>query len=226
MYNGFLTLGGKPLTLHASQCHPLVAPFFALSVPGVVFLEKNPLMVESLIERRRSVYPNQYNGKPVEKAVIERLLHAANQAPTHRRTEPWRFKVLQGASQQRLGEFLRQKYLESDPAPKKFKARKLLENPVKAGAIIAICMQRDPEQRLPEWEEVAATAMAVQNMWLCATEFGLGAYWSSPGLIRHMGEFFDLAAGERCLGFFYLGYYDVPVEPVPRGPVAEKAVWL
>lgn len=204
----------------------LLRPGFAPSGPGVVFLTKKLQMVESLIERRRSVYPNQYNGKPIERAVIERLLHAANQAPTHRRTEPWRFKVLQGASQKRLGEFLRQKYLESDPAPKTFKARKLLENPVKAGAIIAICMQRDPEERLPEWEEIAATAMAVQNMWLAATGLGLGAYWSSPGLIRYMGEFFDLDEGERCLGFFYLGYYDGPVEPVPRGPVAEKTQWL
>lgn len=183
-------------------------------------------MIEALIAQRRSVYPNQYNGKPVEKEVIERLLAAANHAPTHKRTEPWRFRVLQGESLIRLGEFLQRKYLETNPSPKQIQARKFLENPARAGAIIAICMQRDPEERLPEWEEIAATAMAVQNMWLCCTELGIGCYWSSPGLISHMGEFFDLASGERCLGFFYLGYYDGPVEAVSRGEVALKTQWL
>ena len=192
----------------------------------VRIFEKIVVLIESLIQRRRSVYPNQYSGQPVEKEIIERLLEAATHAPTHKRTEPWRFKVLLGTSQEALGQFLQQKYLETNPDPKKFRAKKLLENPQKAGAIIAICMQRDPEERLPEWEEIAATAMAVQNMWLCATEHGLGAYWSSPGLIRHMGEFFDLADGERCLGFFYLGYFDEPVEEVTRAPISDKTVWL
>ena len=188
--------------------------------------EKKPAMIETLIAKRRSVYPDQYNQRPVEKEVIERLLQAANQAPTHKKTEPWRFKVLQGGSLRRLGEFLQQKYLETNPEPKQFRARKFLENPSKAGAIIAICMQRDPEERLPEWEELAATAMAVQNMWLCCTELGLGAYWSSPGLIRFMDEFFDLADGERCLGFFYLGYFDGTAEPVSRGDIALKTQWI
>ena len=106
-------------------------------------------MIEALIAQRRSVYPNQYNGKPVEKEVIERLLAAANHAPTHKRTEPWRFRVLQGESLKRLGEFLQRKYLETNPSPKQIQARKFLENPPRAGAIIAICMQRDPEERLP-----------------------------------------------------------------------------
>ena len=183
-------------------------------------------MIENLIRRRRSVYPKQYNSKPVEKEIIKRLLQAAVHAPTHKRTEPWRFKVIQGESRRRLGEYLKAKYLETDPSPKQFKAKKLLENPVRAGAIIAICMQRDPGERLPEWEEIAATAMAVQNMWLCCTELELGAYWSSPGLIRYMGEFFDLAEGERCLGFFYLGYYDEPVGEVPRVEAEARTQWL
>ena len=183
-------------------------------------------MIEELIRRRRSIYPKQYNDKPVEREVIQRLLQAAVQAPTHKRTEPWRFKVIQGESRNRLGEFLQAKYLATEPSPKQFKAKKLLENPARAGAIIAICMQRDPEQRLPEWEEIAATAMAVQNMWLCCTELGLGAYWSSPGLIHYMGDFFDLAEGERCLGFFYLGYYDTPVEEVPRVEAEARTQWL
>ncbi len=184
------------------------------------------LMIEDLIRRRRAVYPDQYNERPVDRATLFRILEAANWAPTHKRTEPWRFKIVTGDNRQKLGTFLRDKYRETETAPKEFKAKKLLNNPQKAAAVIAICMQRDPEERLPEWEEIASVAMAVQNMWLVCTEMELGSYWSSPGLIRHMGEFFDLREGERCLGLFYLGYYDQTPPEVPRGELSEKIEWM
>lgn len=183
-------------------------------------------MIEEVIRSRRSVFPDQYNDRPIDRATLFRLLEAANQAPTHKRTEPWRFKVVTGDQREKLGAFLRETYQATDPAPKQFKAKKLYNNPQRAAAVIAICMQRDPAESLPEWEEVASVAMAVQNMWLLCTELGIGSYWSSPGLIRHMDRFFDLSAGERCLGFFYLGYHDQTLPEVPRGAISEKVTWL
>lgn len=183
-------------------------------------------MIFDLIKKRRSVFPSSYIDKPIAKADLEKILEAANWAPTHKKTEPWRFKVLQGDSQKQLGEFLSNKYQELDPKPKQIKIKKLLENPAKAGALIVISMQRDLNECVPEWEEIAATAMAVQNMWLCCTELGIGSYWSSPGLIKHMGEFIDLKEGERCLGFFYMGYYDMEIPEGVRQPIADKVVWI
>lgn len=183
-------------------------------------------MILDLIKRRRSVFPQQYNETPIAKEQLEQVLEAANWAPTHKRTEPWRFKVLTGEAKTRLGQFLADKYEEVDPNPKTFNKNKLMENPQKAGAIIAICMQRDPKESLPEWEEVAAVAMAVQNMWLTCTEMGIGSYWSSPGLIKFAGEFFDLAEGERCMGFFYMGNYDVVLPEMTRTSIADKTEWL
>lgn len=182
-------------------------------------------MIFDLIKKRRSVFPAQYNDKPITKADIEKILEAANWAPTHKKTEPWRFRVLQGESKEKLGLFLSLKYMETDLKPKEFKVKKLMENPKKSAVVIAICMQRDPMKSVPEWEEIAATAMAVQNMWLCCTEMGIGCYWSSPGLIKYMDEFFELNEGEQCLGFFYMGYYDGEVPEVTRGPIADKVVW-
>lgn len=183
-------------------------------------------MIFDLIKKRRSVFPSTYIDKPIAKANIEKILEAANWAPSHKKTEPWRFKVLQGSSQDKLGKFLSEKYQEVDPKPKQIKIRKLLENPSKAGAIIAICMQRDANECVPEWEEIAATAMAVQNMWLCAAELGIGSYWSSPGLIKYMDEFFDLNEGEKCFGFFYMGYYEAELPEVTRQPIVDKVVWM
>ena len=183
-------------------------------------------MIFELIKKRRAIFPAQYNDKPIAREDIEKILEAANWAPTHRKTEPWRFKVMTGASKESLGYFLAEKYQETEPKPKQIKIRKLKENPKRAAAVIAICMQRDPAESLPEWEEIAATAMAVQNMWLCCTSLQIGAYWSSPSLIQYMDEFFPLAKGEKCLGFFYMGYYDEVPEAGVRHPVEEKTVWL
>ena len=179
-----------------------------------------------IIRNRRSVMPVQYNIKPITKEQINQLLEAANWAPTHKKTEPWRFKVLHGKPQEELGAFLAKKYKETEAKFSAFKYNKLQENPKKAGAIIAICMQRDPNASLPEWEEVAAVAMAVQNMWLTATDMGIGSYWSSPGLIKYMDEFFEMESGEKCLGFFYLGNFDGPIDDRIPGPISEKTVWL
>ncbi|WP_299532613.1 nitroreductase [Ulvibacterium sp.] len=182
-------------------------------------------MIFDLIKKRRSVFPVQYNASPIAKTDIEKILEAANWAPTHRKTEPWRFKVLLGTAKEQLGQFLLKKYQETEASPKQFKIKKLVENPRRAGAVIAICMQRDPNESVPEWEEIAATAMAVQNMWLCCTEMGIGSYWSSPGLIRYMGEFLELKEGEKCLGFFYMGHYDEEITQQTRTPIAERTVW-
>lgn len=183
-------------------------------------------MIFDLIKKRRSVFPAQYIDKPIAKTDISTILEAANWAPNHKKTEPWRFKVLQGVKKAALGEFLSNTYIDITEKPKQIKSKKLIENPKKAGAIIAICMQRDPDECIPEWEEIAATAMAVQNMWLCCTEMGIGCYWSSPGLIKYMGDFFNLNEGEKCLGFFYMGYYEGELLEASRKPIADKVVWM
>ncbi|MHA7944367.1 nitroreductase family protein [Formosa sp. 3Alg 14/1] len=182
--------------------------------------------LKDLIKNRRSVFPDQYNATPISKETINLLLEAANWAPTHKRTEPWRFKVLQGESQEELGVFLSEKFKATADKFSEFKYNKIQRNCKKAGAIIAICMERDPEESIPEWEEIASTAMAVQNMWLTATDIGLGAYWSSPGLISTMDEFFNLNDNEKCIGFFYLGYYDATAPERSPKPIEDKVEWL
>jgi len=183
-------------------------------------------MIAETIKDRRAVFPQQYNSEPILKKEIEKILKSANWAPTHKRTEPWRFKVFNGESQEKLGIFLAEKFKETTESFSEFKYNKIKENPQKAGCVIAICMQRDPNESLPEWEEIAATAMAVQNMWLTAHEMKIGAYWSSPGLIKYLNEFVKMEDGERCLGFFYLGKYDGEIPAgVRKTSIEEKTTW-
>jgi nitroreductase len=184
-------------------------------------------MILETIKNRRSVYPPQYNDAPISKKEVATILEAANWAPTHRKTEPWRFKVFTSVSKVALGNFLVSTYKATAGKPSEFKAAKIMEKAEKSQVIIAICMQRDPNESLPEWEEVAATSMAVQNMWLTAHDLKIGAYWSSPSFAKYFGEHMTLNKGETCLGFLYMGKYD---GALPKGErkttIAEKTTWL
>ena len=151
--------------------------------------------INELVKNRRSIFPRTYNGEPIDRALIEQMLENANWAPTHKFTEPWRFKVFHSeVSRASLGDFLAETY-KNTIDPEKFsqkKYEKSSNNPRRSGCVIAICYQRDPEASIPEWEEIASVACAVQNMWLTASAHGIGSYWSSPGFIKHIGPFLKL----------------------------------
>lgn len=183
-------------------------------------------MIKKVIEHRRSVYPRQYNDKPIKQVDIEQVLEAANWAPTHKRTEPWRFKVIRGEKLEEFGAYLAEKYKETAKKFSERKYKKIKNKCLQSSCVIAICMQRDAKERIPEWEEVASTAMAVQNMWLTASDLGIGAYWSSPALRNEVDGFIDLNEGEHCLGFFYMGHYDGDLPEGFREPLADKVEWL
>lgn len=185
-------------------------------------------MLLDRIKKRRAVYPTDYADKPISKEEILQLLEAANWAPTHRRTEPWRFKVFQdNSSKEKLANFLVEKYKENTAKPSPVKVRTTREKVFQAGAVIAICMQRDPTESVPEWEEIASVAMAVQNMWLLTHDLNLGAYWSSPASIHQFQELLPMLEGERCIGFFYLGKLkETPEEGRRETTAEEKTTWV
>ena len=76
---------------------------------------------------------------------------------------------------------------------------------------------------LPEWEEIAATAMAVQNIWISCVGSNIGGYWSTPKYITKLNSFLSLNEDEICLGFFYLGVYKSCVKRnIKRKNISEK----
>ena len=50
--------------------------------------------ITEIIQRRRAVYPNQYENAEIENSFIKLLLKNANTAPTHKLTQPWFFKAV------------------------------------------------------------------------------------------------------------------------------------
>ncbi len=47
------------------------------------------------IKNRKSTFPNQLGDGNIERSKILQLLEAARWAPTHKKTEPWRFIVFE-----------------------------------------------------------------------------------------------------------------------------------
>src|SRR5690554_8213713 len=112
-------------------------------------------MISEIIKNRRAVYPVQYNEHPSLKEEIEKILKSAKWSPTHRRTEPWRFKVFHGESQKTFAEFMAKTYKETTDKFAERSYNNMQVNPVILGCVITIRMQRDPTQSVPEWEEIS-----------------------------------------------------------------------
>ncbi len=166
-------------------------------------MEFNKEEANHLIRNRRSIFPADYSGERVPDEVIETMLENANWAPTHKFTEPWRFTVFCDEGLQEFvaihGKAKEGKKTDQD------KLDKLTKKLRKCSHIIAIGMKRD--KSLPEMEEIAAVAAAVQNMYLTATANGVGCYWSTGGLTYkdEAKKFFGLKKKDMLMGFLYVG---------------------
>lgn len=189
-----------------------------------------PEIVNKLIRSRRSVFTDQFvPGKKIPDEIIHEILENANWAPTHKKTEPWRFMVFTGQGLQKLASFQSATYKKfAGDKYKEDKFRKLASTPLDCSHIISISMKRSLEANIPEVEEVAAVACAVQNIYLSVTAYGLGGYWTTGG-ITYMNEakaFFHLEDNDRLMGFFYLGYIQIPPARATRGPIDQKTIWV
>jgi nitroreductase len=162
----------------------------------------------NLICHRRSVFPASYSGERVDDQIIEEMIESARWAPTHKLTQPWRFTVFCDEGLENLAAFQSEMYKEVNGSGySESTFEKLRTKPLKCSHIIAIGMRRDPDERVPEVEEICATACAVQNMLLIAAANNIGAYWSTGGITYYDGtdELFDVEGDVRLMGFIYIG---------------------
>lgn len=182
-------------------------------------------ILSSIIRSRRTVYANTYINKVIPEELLIEIITNATWAPTHKRTEPWRFIVLEGKHQEKLGEFMLAHYKEhlSEENFPPSRYEHTLNYP-KNATLVAIIFQRSKRVQIPEWEEIAAISCAVQNMWLSCTANGIGGYWDTSEAAIIYGNRLELLENERCLGLFYMGYPD-PFSDKPkskRKPIHKK----
>ena len=162
-------------------------------------------MLKKIIESRRSVFPKDYTGEVIPQEVLEEILNSSNFAPNHKRTKPWRFKVFKNDEKQNLAKEIQRIYKEITPEQlflqKKFED--IGDKFSKSNVVLTVSVNFSG--LVPEWEEIAATAMAVQNMHLTCAANNVGAYWGTPGMKDYLGEFLHLEENQKCYGLFFMG---------------------
>ena len=200
-----------------------------------------------LIASRRSVFPKDYTGAAVPRDAIERALGAANWAPTHGKTEPWRFVVFHGPQAIARFEALKvsatTRSLSSNPdklAAALQKIERKGKDVSKCAAVVAIILKRLPNAKgelMPEWEDMCAVACAVQNLHLQLTAEGYCGYWSSGGVggwaddpeVKELvvGGNASSSSGDRLLGWFHIGASEAAERyKAKRQPIASKVTWI
>ncbi len=191
----------------------------------------NPESLNEVIASRRSIYQQQYSGEQVDDAIVHQILKNANWAPTHKLTEPWRFIVFSGKGLAKLAQIQGEIYTKVTKADNTFKEdryQNLITKPMQSSHIISIGMKRDPKKSVPEIEEVGAVFCAVQNMYLTAAAYGVGAYLSTGGItyFEEAKEFFGLEKDDKLIGFFHLGMPRIDNPKGNRKPVESKVTWV
>lgn len=187
--------------------------------------------IKEIIQLRRTVKPTSMNGKKIDDAAVQELLQLADWAPSHGLTEPWYFTVFGGEKVKGFCADHAELYKTYTPSASYIPGNydKLKTQGDLASHVIAICMKRGTNPKIPEVEEIAAVACAVQNIWLAATAQNIAVYWGSGGMTYTpaMQDYLGLRDEDKVMGFLYLGYSEEAPRPGRRvKPLDEKVKWM
>ena len=174
--------------------------------------------LQEAIKNRRTIHC--FNTKQVSEIIIERALVAANFAPCHLHTFPWRFKCIKSQKRQLLAELAVELKFKSHlpDASSKEKVLKKILNP----SFLLVASQRlhaDPKRKL---EDYAACACAIQNLTLSLVADGVGSKWSTGQITTHKNTYKILEIDpvqEQIVGFIWIGYGEVP-PPIKRPSIS------
>ena len=185
----------------------------------------------AIIKNRRSVGFSKMNGKIIPDETVNELLALADWAPTHGRTEPWRFFVYAGTAKKEFGKAHADLYWEHTAEDKRQEAtyEKLLHNVDNASHLVIAVMKRGENVKIPQVEEVAAAAAGIQNILLGATALGISSFWSTGGMTHShaLKEYLHLGPDDIIMGLIFLGYTDeAHKEGIRNIAMSEKVKWL
>ena len=161
--------------------------------------------IDQAIKKRRTIHI--FSKKRVLKKIIDKSIFAANQAPCHRRTFPWRFTSIGLKKRELLCELqLILKFgAESIDDLDLKKLRDKMLNPSHLLIATQICTDNQVQRR----EDYAACACAIQNMSLSLIADDVGCKWST-GKITTDPKTYKIIGIDPCeeeiIGFIWIGY--------------------
>lgn len=184
-----------------------------------------------VIHRRRDVR-GQFTGKPIEPAVLDRILDAAHAAPSVGLSQPWDFVLVRDDTIRRsFREHVeRQRHefaatLDGEQADRfdNIKIEGILES------TLSIVVTYDPARGAPAVlgrHSIAdaglySVCLAIQNLWLSATAEDLGVGWVSFFSEPFLSELLGIPDGVRPVAWLCVG----PVTHLETVPDLERHGW-
>jgi nitroreductase len=139
---------------------------------------------------------------------LARLLEAAARAPDHGRLRPWRFLVMDAA--------LREKFAHAAALAKRARIPAMTEEQFAAERdkvvrsptlVVVACVVNRAQTKVPEIEQVIATAAAAENLFLAAHDLGYGVMWKTGAAAYDAGvkTVLGLDEADHIVGIMHLG---------------------
>lgn len=179
--------------------------------------------VLDLLRTRRSV-PPQWLGPPGPSAAeIEAMLAIASRVPDHGKLAPWRFIVLEGEGQTRIGAVVEAAYRADNPgadaAALTVEAGRLAQAPL----VVGVVSRAAPHVKIPDWEQVLSAGAACMNLILAAHALGYAASWLTGWIAydRRILDALGLEPEERLAGFIHIGRPQQTPTDRPRPALAD-----
>lgn len=148
---------------------------------------------KDVISTRRSV--RRFSNRSVDESLVDKILHAAMQAPSAHNEQPWHFLVIDDRT-----------ILNRIPTIHPY-ADMCLQAPL----VIVPCV--DPNLQKAEGFWVQGMAAAVQNILLTVRDLGLGAVWvgvyPNDAMVVRMKELLKLPQHIVPFNIIPIGYTDV-----------------
>ena len=136
---------------------------------------------------------------------IAAMLAAADTAPDHGHLHPWRLVVLDEAHRARVATAYAAAQRAVDDAPDLIE--RAASKPMRGPCVIAAFARTVAHPKVPDWEQLAAAAAAVQNLCLAATALGYGSAWRTGWFVERaeVREALGAAEDERVIGMVHIG---------------------
>jgi len=172
--------------------------------------------IAEAIKKRRTLHI--FSKKRVPREVIEKSIFAANQAPCHRRTFPWRFTSI-GIKKRELLYQLQLTLKFGDKTIDESSLKRIREKMLNPSHLL-IATQVCTDNQVQKLEDYAACACAIQNLSLSLVADDVGCKWST-GKITKDPNTYKIAqinsSEEEIIGFIWIGYGTEP--PLIKRPL-------
>lgn len=167
--------------------------------------------VMTAIDQRHSC--RVFDGEPVPREIIDRLLHAAAQAPSAGNGQPWRFHVATGKTREALGETMAmttlhlQEYMDVFTSEQLDSFEHFYSELGRAPVILAITVPpvNDDVERINNY---VSAGCALENVLLASVEFGISCCsLTAPVWVRdRLSAILSIGEGWEIVALALVGY--------------------